>query len=320
MEMRPIGSTGVAITPLGFGTSALGDMPDTYGYAVSEDRARATLARLFEGPVNMIDSSRLYGFGRSEERIGAAIRANGGLPDGMVLSTKLDRDLDTGRFDAAQARKSLEESLEALGIDRIPILHLHDPEHARDLDEIRNKGGALDELFRMKEEGLVDAVGLAMGRLDIMEPLVDDWAFDVLISHNRYTIINRSADRLFSAAHARGIAIINAAPFAGGIFAKGSNATQKVSYTDMDDEGLAPVRAVEVLCADMGVEPGAAALQFSMRDPRITSTLVGVSRPERIDQNLAWAEAEIPEGFWDALAEVPFSTEDPEANRVYNAG
>ena len=320
MNKRRIGDTGLEVTELSFGTSALGNMPDTYGYEVAEERARETLRKVFAGPVNMLDSSRNYGFGRSEERIGAVIHEMGGLPAGFVISTKLDRDMETGRFDAARARRSLEESLAALALDRVQILHLHDPEHAADLDEIRRKGGALDELFRIKEEGLAQAVGLAMGRLDIMQPLLKDWPFDVLINHNRYTLLNRSADEMYSWAHEAGIAILNAAPFAGGILAKGSAQTNRVAYQETGDEGLAPVRAIEAACARLDVEPGAAALQFSLRDPRITSTLVGVSRPASIERNLKWAAAKIPADFWEALKDLPYSVEDPEANRVYRPG
>lgn len=317
MEKRPIGQTGIEITPLAFGTSALGDMPGTYGYGVSEEQARETLKAIFDGPVNLLDTSRNYGLGRSEQRIGEAFAAVGGVPPGLVLSTKLDRVTETGRFDAARARESLEQSLEALGVDHIPILHLHDPEHCADLTEITGKGGALDELFKMKEEGLIDAAGLAMGRLDIMRPILADWPFDVLISHNRYTLLNRSASEMFDDAHARGIAIINAAPFAAGVLAKGSGATNQISYTKVDDAGMAPVREVEAICARHGVTMGAAALQFSMRDPRITSTLIGITKPERITQTLDWAAAEIPQAFWDEMAGFAAATEDPEANRVY---
>lgn len=320
MEKRKIGKTGLEVTRLSFGSASLGNMPDTYGYEVGEEQARATVREVFASPVNMLDSSRNYGFGRSEERIGAVIREQGGLPEGFVLSTKLDRDMATGRFDAARARKSLEESLKALSLDRIPMLHLHDPEHSADLEEIRGKGGALDELFRMKEEGLAQAVGLAMGRLDMMVPLLKDWPFDALINHNRFTVLNRSADEMYSWAHEAGIAIINAAPFAGGILARGSAHSNRIAYQETDDAGLAPVRAVEALCAKHNVEPGAAALQFSMRDPRIATTLVGVSSPDSIARNLQWATAGIPDAFWEELKGLPYSMEDPEANRVYRPG
>ena len=94
-------------------------------------------------PDGFIDSSRLYGFGRSEERIGAVIRERGGWPKGGVLSTKLDRDPASRPLRRAEARRSLEESLKALGVDRVDILHLHDPEHAADLAEVTRPDGAL---------------------------------------------------------------------------------------------------------------------------------------------------------------------------------
>src|SRR3712207_3931114 len=136
LQRVQVGSTKLRITKLGFGTSGLGDMPETYGYSVDEDRALATIRAIFSGPANLIETSRNYGSGRSEERIGTVIRELGELPDGFVLSTKLDREMGTGRFDAARARRSLEESLKALGLDRVQLLHLHDPEHARSLDGI----------------------------------------------------------------------------------------------------------------------------------------------------------------------------------------
>ncbi len=300
-----------------FGTSALGDMPDTYGYSVDADRARQTLHAVFRADPCFVDTSRNYGMGRSETRIGEVIGELGGLPAHAVLATKLDRDMGTNRFDGDRARRSLEESLTALGLDRLHILHLHDPEYARDPTEVTGKGGALETLFRMKEEGLVDAVGLAMGRLDLMQQLLSGWEFDALISHNRFTLLNREADAIFTAAHDRGIAVFNAAPFAGGMLAKGSASNARITYQDATPEGRASVRAFEEVCARFGVPLGAAALQFSMRDKRITSTIVGVSRPERVQETLDWATHAIPGEAWAELLALPFSTDDPEATRDY---
>ena len=320
MKKHPVGKTGLEITEIGFGTAPLGDMPDTYGYSVDDKTARATLNAIFDSPVNLMDTSRNYGMGRSEQRIGDAIRARGGLPSGFVLSNKLDRDMQTGRFDGDHARRSMEESLGALGLDHLQMLHLHDPEHALDMSEITRKGGALDVLFRLKAEGLATAVGLAMGRLDIMLPLVRDWPFDVILSHNRYTLLNRSAAELFDVAKARGITVLNAAPYAGGVLAKGSAQVKKITYQDAGEAALAPVRHIESLCAAHGIAPGAAALQFSMKDSRVVSTIVGVSKPERVTQTLHWATTAIPTQVWDDLGQVAFESEDPEANRVYRPG
>ena len=172
----------------------------------------------------------------------------------------------------------------------------------------------------MKEEGLAQAVGLAMGRIDVMLPLLRDWPFDVMISHNRYTLLNRSADEMFDLAFDKGISILNAAPYASGVLAKGSAVMPRIAYTVADEAQLEPVRQIEAACARHGVAVGAAALQFSMRDPRITSTIVGVTKPERVAQTLGWAAAEIPAELWREVETFPVSTEDPEANRDYKLG
>jgi D-threo-aldose 1-dehydrogenase len=315
-----IGKTGLQVPRISFGTSALGDMPDTYGYAVSEERARATIRAILALPDAMIDASRNYGMGRSEERIGQVVRELGGWPKGRILSTKLDRDMETLRFDASQARRSLEESLTALGVDRVQILHLHDPEHAADLSEVTRKGGALSELVRMKEEGLTDAIGLAAGRIDVMMPILRDWDLDVLITHNRYTLVNRNAEPMIEMARGKHIAVLNAAPYAGGALAKGTASYHRYVYQEATEGMLLPIARVEAVCARHGVPPGAAALQFSLRDPRIASTICGVSRAERVEETLNWANFPISAEAWKDLLALPFGTDDPEATRDYKPG
>ncbi len=309
--------SGLTIPAICFGTSGLGDMPDTYGYSVDEARARATLDAIFDGPIGFLDTSRNYGAGRSEARIGAAIKARGGLPKGFVISSKLDRNMETMAFDGARAEQSLEESLKALGVSSIPLLHLHDPEYAADLKDVTKKGGALDALFRMKQQGLCQAVGLAAGRTDIMMPLLRDYDFDALISHNRYTLLNREATEMFKLARARNIAVINAAPYASGILAKGAAKAPLFAYMPAGDDIKARANAIEAVCARHGVPMGAAALQFSMKDPLIASTICGVTSPERVQQTIDWANWSIPEALWKELAALPFDMDDPEAKRIY---
>jgi D-threo-aldose 1-dehydrogenase len=320
LKKAPIGRTGLMVTSIGFGASGLGDMPDTYGYSVDAERAKATVEAIFAGPANFLDTSRIYGFGRSEERIGAAIRERGGLPPGFLISTKLDRDPDTDAFDASQAWRSIEQSLKALGVDRVDILHLHDPEHGRSLEEATNREGALGALFRMKEEGLATAVGLAAGRAPMMMPLLRQWDFDVLITHNRFTLANRNAEDMLNLAQSRGIAVLNAAPYAGGVLAKGAAEYPRYAYQESSGAALEPIRRIEAICARYGAPPGAAALQVSMRDRRIAATICGVSRPERVKQTYEWARFPIPQAMWDELLAVPAATDDPEATREYKPG
>ncbi|MDE3177468.1 MAG: aldo/keto reductase [Pseudomonadota bacterium] len=320
MKKNPIGETGLFVTEVGFGAGPLGGMPDTYGHDVDEDTARATVRAIFDGPVNLLDTSRNYGMGRSEARIGAVIRERGGLPQGFVLSTKLDRDMETGRFDAARARRSLEESLAALGVDKVGILHLHDPEHGADVSEVTRKGGALEALFRFKQEGLATAVGLAMGRMDLFTSLIGDWPFDVVMNHNRYTLLNRSAGPAYAKARGRGMAVFNAAPYAGGVLAKGSAKAPRITYQEASEAALAPVRRVEAICERRHIAVGAAALQFSIRAADVASTIVGVSRPQRVRETLDWASAAITEAAWRELDGLAYDMTDPEAERHYTPG
>ena len=220
-------------------------MPEVYGQGASEALAHDIVRAIFSGPGNFIDTSRNYGAGRSEERVGKVIRELGGLPKGFVLATKLDRDPDTNAFDASAMRRSLEQSLRALGVDRVGLLHLHDPEYAANLDEVTRRGGGIEELYKMKEEGLCDAVGLAAGRVDIMMPILERFEFDAMITHNRFTLVNRNAEPMIDYAVGKGIAVINAAPFAGGVFAKGSVANPRYVYQEASEAMLMPVREVE---------------------------------------------------------------------------
>ena len=313
----PLGRTGLHVTPICFGTSGLGDMPDTYGYSVDIERALATVRAIFDGPTHFLDTARIYGMGRSEARVGAVIRERGGLPPGFVVATKLDRDPGTGAFDASQARRSLEQSLKALGLEKFGILNLHDPEHSRSLDEAK---GALDELLRMREEGFATAVGIAAGRVDAMIPLIENWDVDVIITHNRFTLATRTAEAMIDLCHAKGVAVLNAAPYAGGVLAKGSGVFTRYVYQEASAEALDPIRRIEAICAEHGVPPGAVALQFSMRDARITSTICGVSKPERVAETIRWAEFKVPDAVWRELAALPFAVDDPEAARVYSPG
>ena len=314
MKKNKIKDTGLEVTELSFGTSSLGSMPDTYGYEVPEDRAQKTLNRFFQGPVNMLDTSRNYAMGESEKRIG------NGWPKDLLLSTKLDRNMDTLILDKNRARESFEESLKTLNVDSVDILFLHDPEYAKDLSDITKKDGAMDELFKIKEEGLAKAVGIAMGKIDIMFPLLKDWNFDVMINHNRFTLINREANEMYDYASSKNIAIFNAAPYAGGVLAKGPDNFKKITYQDATEEKLTPAREFEKVCKKHNVELGAAALQFSLKDKRITSTICGVTSVESIEKNLTWANSKIPDEFWNEISKLSYSNNDPEADRVFTAG
>ena len=180
--------------------------------------------------------------------------------------------------------------------------------------------GAVREMMRMKEQGLARAVGLAAGRVDVMMPILRDFDFDAIVTHNRFTLANRNAAPMMYLCAERGIAVLNAAPYASGVLAKGVANYPRYVYQGADDAALDPIRRIEEVCARHGVPTGAAALQFSMRDPRVASTTCGVTRPERVLHTIEWAEWPIPQALWDDLDALPYATEDPEATRDYKPG
>jgi D-threo-aldose 1-dehydrogenase len=299
----PFGPTGLPVTPICVGCAPLGNMPETFAYGVPEERALETIRGVFASPINFLDTAASYGDGESERRIGVVLRERGGLPEGYVLATKADRNPRTGAFDGDQMRRSVERSLRLLGLDSLQICYLHDPEHASFAD-ITRSGGALDALQRLTEEGVIRHLGVAGGPIDLMIRYVKLGCFEAVITHNRYTLLDREAAPLLDVAHSRGLAVANAAPYGSGILAKGPSAYPRYMYREAPPGMVERAQRMEATCARHGVPLAAAALQFSLRDPRITATIVGMTHPERIQQTLDLARIPIPEALWDELRAV----------------
>jgi D-threo-aldose 1-dehydrogenase len=275
-------------------------MPETFDYSVDEERARETLQSIFGSPINFLDTAASYGDGESERRIGEVLEEMGGLPGGVVLATKADRDLTTGDFSGEQMRRSVERSLRLLGMDRLQLVYLHDPEH-ESFEHMMASGGPVEVLRGLEEEGVIQHLGVAGGPIDLMIRFVETDLFEAVITHNRYTLVNRSADPLFDVAAARGVAALNAAPYGSGILAKGPDAYARYEYTEAPKAVVDQARALQEACREFDVPLAAAALQFSLKDPRIASTIVGMSRPERVQQTLDLATRPIPGELWERI-------------------
>jgi D-threo-aldose 1-dehydrogenase len=312
LPKRALGSTGLLVHPLCIGCAELGDMPETFAYSVPEEQALATIRAFFDGPINFVDTAASYG--ESERRIGVVLRERGGLPPGFVLATKADRNLQTGDFSGAQIRRSVERSLRLLGLDRLQLVYLHDPEHTT-FEQAMAPGGPVEALQCCKEGGLVEHIGVAGGPIALMIRYVETGAFAAAISHNRFTLLNAAANPLWDTCRRHGVAAVNAAPYASGILAKGPSAYPRYVYREASADVVARARRLEEICARHNVPLAAAALQFSLRDARIVSTIVGISQPERLAQTVALAQHPIPDALWAELATVTPTREDPEAGR-----
>ena len=289
-------------------------MPETFDYGVPEARALDTLRAAFASPINFVDTAAAYGDGESERRIGTILHELGGLPNGFVLSTKADRNLHTGDFSAEQIKRSVERSLRLLGLDRLQLVYLHDPEHTT-FEASMARNGPVVVLQRFKDEGLIKHLGIAGGPVDMLIRYIDTGVFEAVITHNRYTLLNQSAAPLLEVASRQGLGVLNAAPYGSGILAKGPRAYPRYAYSDAAQETLRRTEAIEDVCRKFGVPLAAAALQFSLRDTRIHSTIVGMTRPERIGETLDLAAVKIPEELWQRLVTLAGPPVDPELVR-----
>lgn len=294
-----------SLARIAVGTSSLG----TSTAVGSEDEARAiatAIALLTCGEVP-VDTSNNYAAGRSEAVLGAALRALSAEERAAAsarIITKVDRDPDTGRFDADRVRHSIEESLTRLGIDRVSLLHLHDP-YSVGFAEAMAAGGAVEALTRLRDEGIAERIGIAAGPVPLLRRYVETGIFDALLCHNRFTLVDHSADSLFRAAKARGMEVFNAAPFGAGLLAHGPSPDARYAYALASEELRQWTRELERLCQAHGISLPAAALQYSLRSPLIDRTVVGISSIRRLDELRALCATDVPEDFWEDVTALP---------------
>ena len=203
----------------------------------------------------------------------------------------------------SQLRPVVERSLRLLGLEQLQLVYLHDPEHIS-FAEAMQPGGPVEVLQRCKEEGLIAHLGVAGGPIDMMIRFVETGLFEAAISHNRFTLLNREAEPLWDLCVRRGVAVLNAAPYGSGILAKGPGAYPRYMYNQASPDLLRRARQMEETCQRHGLPLAAAALQFSLRDARITSTIVGITRPERLAETLKLAQHSIPDALWTELDSI----------------
>ena len=161
-------------------------------------------------------------------------------------------------------------------------------------------GGPLEVLQNFKAQGVIEHIGMSGGPIDMLIRYLETGAFSAVETHNRYTLLNRSAVPLLDVATRLGVAVVNAAPYGSGMLAKGPDAYARYAYQDAPPSIVERARRMAAVCQEYSVPLAAAALQFSMRDPRVTTTVVGMTSPERIAQTLELAQHPIPDELWPA--------------------
>ncbi|NUR49084.1 MAG: aldo/keto reductase [Hamadaea sp.] len=305
-----LGRTGLSVTRLGLGLAPIGGL-----YAdVSPEQARATVDRAWDRGVRLFDTAPFYGYGRSETRSGEALRGRAG----HVLSTKVGRVLerqDDGEsdadvwagvdpsvrpvfdFSASGVRRSFEDSLRRLDRDRVDVVHLHDPD-----DHLEQAvAEAYPELVRLRDEGLITAVGAGANSPDVLAYLVERADLDVVLMAGRYTLLDRSGTDLLDLAAERGVAVIAAGVFNSGILAD-PRPGATFDYAAADEVLLDRALRLKEIAEAHGVPLRAAAVQFPLRHPAVASVLVGLRSPEEVDDAVDMLAVPIPDELWAAIA------------------
>jgi len=315
----PVSARSDLVLPaLGYGAANVGNLHR----ALTEDEAFAVLEAAWDAGVRYFDTAPHYGLGWSERRLGAFLRTK--PRDAFVLSSKVGRllvpdpggadrlDLDNDfhvpaalrrqwDFSAAGVRRSLEESLERMGLDRIDLLYLHDPDR-HDLERDLDSGAAA--LDALKAEGLIRAAGLGSMSTAALERGAASGALDVLMVAGRLTLAEQPAlERVVPACERTGTGIVTASVFNSGILARddpGEDA--RYEYGAAPAALLAKVRRIAAACRAFGVPLPAAALQYTLRFGPVAAVVAGSSRPAQIRQNAEWFALDIPEDLWSRLA------------------
>ncbi|WP_394551569.1 aldo/keto reductase [Agromyces sp. MMS24-JH15] len=303
--------------PIGFGAAPIGNLYRV----VSDEGARAALDAAWDAGIRYYDTAPHYGLGLSERRLGAFLREH--PADEWVLSTKVGRVLEPNpdfaggddlanayavpdrtvrRFDPSRdgVRRSLEDSLERLGVDRIDIAYLHDPD-VYDLD--RGLAEGLPALAAARDEGLVGAIGVGVNSADVAARAIREGDLDLVMVAGRFTLLEQPAlDDLLPLALERGVGVVAAAPYNSGLLATETpDASAHYDYATVPADVLARAERLAAACREAGVPLPAAALQFPSRHPAVRTVVTGTARAVAVRENAERAAFPIPASFWDHL-------------------
>lgn len=316
---RRVRQTPVLVSELGFGGASAGNL-----YRETSDaEAAGAIQAAWDGGVRYFDTAPHYGLGLSEARLGAALGSRP-RPE-FVLSTKVGRLLEDNpspsgsdvaaggfavpdrlrrRYDysAAGVRRSLEDSLTRLGLDRVDIVYVHDPDDY--VDEAI--AGALPELARMREEGIIGAAGVGMNQWQAPLRMVRETDLDVVMLAGRWTLLDRSGAPLLAECADRGVSVVAAAPFNSGLLAQPWPPDGGLfNYGPAGPALLQRARDLARICHEHGVDLPTAAVQFPLRHPAVVSVVSGMRTAAQAATTVARLTTPVPDDIWAELETLP---------------
>lgn len=319
-----LGNGGLGFTELGMGTAPLGNLYR----AIPDDEAHAVLERAWEAGVRYYDTAPLYGFGLSETRLNRFLR---GKPrDAYVLSTKVGRRLEAATvetrdgigkwFEVPNRRevydytydgvmRSFEASLERLGIDRVDILFAHDLDRFNhgtqaaldaEIDALMN--GGYRALLKLRDEGVVKAVGAGVNEWETCQTLTERGDFDLFLLAGRYTLLEQEAlESFLPLATRRGIGVVIGGAYNSGILATGPEPGARYNYDPAPPDILERVERIEAVCKRHGVRLVDAAFQFPLRHPAVVSVVPGGQGVSEMESNILASQAAVPDALFADL-------------------
>lgn len=344
MPSRRLGRTDLLVSELGFGAASLGNLYQS----VSDAEARATLETAWAAGLRYFDTAPYYGFGLSERRVGDVLRSMD--RNGFVLSTKVGRLLSPApHITHARERhgfhspmpfepvydysydgvmRSFEDSLQRLGLSRIDVLFVHDigaVTHGvanRELFKICMDGGyrALDEL---RTKGLVGAIGLGVNEWEVCEAAMEHGRFDCFLLAGRYTLLEQSSlDSFIPKCEKHGATLVIGGAYNSGILATGTRTSSVpyYNYAPASEAIIERVRRIEAVCEAYGVTLAAAALQFPLAHPIVSSVIPGLGSARRVAQTMNLFDEPIEPAFWQELKKQKLLREDAPTPNGVRAG
>jgi aryl-alcohol dehydrogenase-like predicted oxidoreductase len=309
-----LGNTDLVVTRLGIGLAPVGGLYKPVG----DETGVATVDRAWERGLRLFDTAPLYGYGLSERRAGMALAKR--PRDEYVLATKVGRLLEPGgddtqdiwpeapvtgvapRFDFSYdaVRKSLESSLERLGLDRVDVLHIHDPDDHFD----EALAGTYRALADLRRAGVIGAISAGMNQAPMLARFVreaGDPGFDCFMLAGRYTLLDQSGlDELLPLCAERGIGVMAAGVYNSGLLGNPSPKSH-YDYAAPPEPLLSRALAIKAVCERHGVPLRAAAIQFPLGHPAVTTVVIGARSPQQLDDNVEMFEHPIPGALWTDL-------------------
>jgi D-threo-aldose 1-dehydrogenase len=314
----------LAFTELGFGAAPLGNLYK----AISEDEAQETLNAAWKQGIRYFDTAPLYGLGLSETRLNHFLRDKSRKD--YVLSTKVGRLLEVcapdkrtgiGKFFNTPSRlekfdysydgvmRSLEFSLERLGVDALDIVFAHDCDvfthgtiEKRDAHVKTFMQGGYKALHKLRDQKVIKAIGAGVNEWQVCETLTQQGDFDIFLLAGRYTLLEQAALNSFlPLCEKRGIGIVLGGPFNSGILATGAVKGAFYNYDPAPKHILEQVRKIEMTCKAHKVKLPEAALRFPLHHPSVVSVIPGAVSPKQVSMNIKILSAKVPKALWKDL-------------------